>query len=1069
MNDEQIFKSLVNEIRVNNAVVVIGAGVSFEPGMPLCSQLAPLIWEVVDCFPDIDSMFKGTGSTKDRIGEDFENFKKAFAYIEKNEAALSEFKRMFKKLNDKITVAPEIHKNISKLIHEKFFELIVSFNWDSLLEMSWSELYGTHINASKTNVIKPHGDALEFETNWTLPNSPGRISEKEKDYINLLAKERPRTLIIVGYSENDAEIVKQLISPLENKWKVYRVSPFSTKRETIHYSAKKFFERLVEELINPDIYEDWEFLNFQNQNKSIARAILGYKLTPQDVAICPELPQVQKAIKILGLNNFVIIQGKPGSGKSISCYQIAYFYLKQGYEVLRFKTENFIDKENLSLPPNSRAVYIIDDGQVLPNSLLLNLQEKSSENQKVILTVTDDIDVDSALVSISNFENIECISKFYMKNKSIVSNIIANIDTNVGDYFMQESFENRIKVASKEENLWTFNYVLRGSWKSTKDDYYQAKELDNSQRLIFLLSLKQIITKDDVVDIEWIKQKVNVYFAKDIGWVEQKIENLRKRRLIDPSNIRMIHYEAAKRQLLYIFENDKENMREYEDIIRHEILSNNNPIIGKVWFMNAIFTSSIKYRIPYIISTDEFYKLIEEGLSLNNKNVTEYTLFFIDALTRFTNQQYFDIYHFSSWIVEEIENVTDDTAYALSKVMNELYNSDRKRAKELGKGINLEKITYRVSHLNKNHLYQWSQFISRLGLLLNKETKDEFIESLDKIKIEKELLSLEYSNLDFEELVEFIVTIFCYNEVYGTKVFHLMTENFRIAFKQNSINAWHTLGFNFIALVMGFNSLSDKRDYIKKNQRNIVEKIISFIDAKQLAEELVAAPFRNWHNLSELYRILRKIDPKKYAVLVESVDLSRLKNKFDENNVWEDFYIHSEINEFLYLYLDKKYIPIIDQFIFDNKEKIIKKNLFLFSFSPSLIKYYIEEKIDIPMYGSKYSKEKFEWQAFEIIIYILLGKDDCLLRSFLLNKSKDIAGAIVGFDMIYLDSINRFLQILKDFDEGIFNTIHEHIDMNTLNKKVHQSYNSRMFPAKELIDTKQKLSLLFEQLKFEKI
>ncbi|QDY46928.1 hypothetical protein HF394_19330 (plasmid) [Planococcus glaciei] len=72
--------SIINEIRVNNAVVVIGAGVSFEPGMPLGNQLAPIVWEVVSSFPSIDQKFKGIGSTKSRIGEDFVKSKGVFIY-----------------------------------------------------------------------------------------------------------------------------------------------------------------------------------------------------------------------------------------------------------------------------------------------------------------------------------------------------------------------------------------------------------------------------------------------------------------------------------------------------------------------------------------------------------------------------------------------------------------------------------------------------------------------------------------------------------------------------------------------------------------------------------------------------------------------------------------------------------------------------------------------------------------------------------------------------------------------------------------------------------------------------
>ncbi|MDJ0333024.1 hypothetical protein [Planococcus sp. S3-L1] len=1054
--------SIINEIRVNNAVVVIGAGVSFEPGMPLGNQLAPIVWEVVSSFPSIDQKFKGPGSTKSRIGEDFVKIKKAFSYIEQNENAISLFKSKFSKVNSKITVAPRIHNNIAKLVHENFFELIVSFNWDNLLEMSWSELYGTQINDRKINLIKPHGDVLKLNSQWVLPNSPGNINDEEQKHINVLAMERPRTLVIVGYSESDAKIVEELISPLEDKWKVYRVSPFSTDERVINLSASEFFEELVENLLEVNNYNEWEYLNFKNQNDSIGRAILGYKLTPQDVSVCPEMPQVQKATKILELNNFVILQGKPGSGKSISCYQIAFHFLKRGYEVLRFKTNDFTDFDNFSLPSNPKAIYIIDDGHILPNSILQILQEKSSNYQKIILTVTEDIEVDSATVSISNNENIACISEFYRKNEKTVSHIISKIDGDLGSYFMQESFDQRIDAASKEANLWTFNYVIRGGWKTTKDNYFKSKDLDNSQRLIFLLALKQIITKDNTVNETWLIQNVKEYFSEDEEWLNKNLKALRKKRLIDGFFLRMIHYEAAKRQLKFIFDNDTENRKKYEQIVHNEMISLNNPLLGKVWFMNTIFTSKLHFRIPYIISKNDVYHILEESLSSEEKTLTTHALYFANTFTKFSRTEYFDIYHFTSSIHKEIENVNSITAYSLGTIINDMYNLDKKKAKDFGSNLDITKIANGFSNLKKEDLYHWSYFISRLGLLLSIERGKEFFKLLDKNQIEAELLLLENNQLDFENLVDFIGNIFNYDRLYGIKLFHLMSDNFRNAFKRHSINAWHMLDFRFLAIVMGFNSLSEKRDYIKKDQRVIGEKIISFIEPKQLAEELVTVPFRSWHNLSGFYKILRKLDPNKYSELIESIDLTRIKTKFDEHNVWASF--HSEILEFLFLYLDKKHVRTIDNFLYSNKEQFEKVNFYQFAFSPSLVKYYLENDVDIPLHRDSYSKDRLEWQALHILIYHLANEDPGSLRLFLLKKSTIIAEAISNFEEIDLTSINAILPEIAAFDREISQKIIDEVTHTKLYEKVERACNSKSHSSKYLAEIQQKVTLLYTHL-----
>lgn len=1063
-NDKKIV-SVANEIRVNNAIVIIGAGVSYEPGMPLGNQLAPIIWDVVSSFPQIDQEFKGIGSTKNRIGEDINKIKKAFYFIEQNNDAVALFKKMFKRINNKIITPSNIHNNIAKLLHENYFELVVSLNWDSLLEMSWSDMYGTEINDSKINLIKPHGDVLDIESSWVLPNSPGNIKIDEQKQINSLASERPRTLIIVGYSESDSKIVKDLISPLEDKWKVYRVSPFPAHEDIIKSSASNFFESLTNHLIDSEKYEAWEHINFKNQNNSLARAILGYKLTPQDIVVCPEMPQVQKALKVLDLNNYVILQGKPGSGKSISSYQIAYNYLKRGYEVLRFKTNEFNKKDLFSIPTLRKAIYIIDDGQILPASLLNILQEKTNENQKIILTVTDEIETNSATVLISNAENLSHISKFYKENETMISKIVSSIDKDLGPHFMQESFKNRLKAASKEDNLWKFNYVLRGGWKTSEDNFFKAKDINNAQRLIFLLAFKQIITKDNIVKQKWFVDKVKEYFFEDIEWINDTLLSLRKKGLIDNTSLRMIHYEAAKRQLRIIYSKDIEHRKQYDEIIKEEMLSTENTILGKTWFMNVIFTSEIHDRIPEIISKNEMHSIIEKHLNYNEKNELPHFLYFIDSLTRFHRFDYFDLYDFSVLIHNQIESVNGLSAYSISQVINSLYNSNKKKAKKIGSTLNLNEISYRVSNLKKNDLYSWSHFISRLNLLLTRGQSRDFFDSLDREKIESELLKLDYNKEDFEALVDFIANIYIYDEKYAYKLFEITSMYFRNAFNNHSINAWHTLSFSFLSIVLGINILGEKRMYIKKEQKVVGNKIISFIDPKQLAEEIITVPLRSWHNLSIFYEFLRTLNPKLYDETIENIDFKKIKKKFDDYNIWKSS--SSEVIEFLFLYLGEKNVYRIDNFLYQNKEKFDELTLYHFAFSPSLVEYYLKNNLSIPICKKEFLKDKeirIEWQGLAILIFHLINKNPNLLESFLYKQSDIIANSISNFEEIDLPTITEVLKVLQKFSPQISSEVINHIDLNLLNSKVNKITDPNFNSPIKLQKNQKKLNILYKYI-----
>ncbi|NGY85231.1 hypothetical protein F6Y05_02125 [Bacillus megaterium] len=63
VQDERI-NELTLELKVNNAVLIVGAGISIDAGMPLYKQMAPTIWKVVQEFPDILEQIEGVGTAK---------------------------------------------------------------------------------------------------------------------------------------------------------------------------------------------------------------------------------------------------------------------------------------------------------------------------------------------------------------------------------------------------------------------------------------------------------------------------------------------------------------------------------------------------------------------------------------------------------------------------------------------------------------------------------------------------------------------------------------------------------------------------------------------------------------------------------------------------------------------------------------------------------------------------------------------------------------------------------------------------------------------------------------------
>lgn len=360
---------LIGSLRVHNGVLILGAGASLKAGMPLYAQFPMIMWRVIDENPEIKDDFREHRniSARDIIGNKTDKIMEAFQYISKYPNAIKSFKIHFQSIANKHKQTPsEVHNNICKLIHEGIIRLVISLNWDDLLETAWTNLYGTDINGELIQLIKPHGDVKDLESKWTFPHEPGYVSIENKQIINDILQDDIYTFVVLGYSENDQTIVDEIINPKESQNLFFRISPGNQ----IDLDAIDSTDILVKNLLNlsKDI---WHRIDYSNQN-GIERALLGYRLLPSDVEASARLPQIDFVHLKLKQTNYVLIEAEPGCGKSITAYQVGYDYKYEDWEI--FKLDNSI-KENdipqqLFKSNRYQSLYIIDDAQQFSASFI---------------------------------------------------------------------------------------------------------------------------------------------------------------------------------------------------------------------------------------------------------------------------------------------------------------------------------------------------------------------------------------------------------------------------------------------------------------------------------------------------------------------------------------------------------------------------------------------------------------------------------------------------------------------------------------------------------------------------
>ena len=243
MTNADSLKRAADQIRVSDAVVLLGAGTSDEAGMPLAGQLPPLVWHALDAHPDVlrrlaSALGTPHGRAKDIVADHVARIRTAFGYIATDPSCRKTFQATFATLNrERAKNASLAHDALARLVYSKHVIRVVSLNWDTLLESAFARRYGVGLNAQAPVLSKPHGDCANPDADWILPHEDGFVSDAIVTDLLSLATQRPRVLLIVGYSARDSAVLQRLVDPLAERWRVFPLSPRATGEGAIRFAA----------------------------------------------------------------------------------------------------------------------------------------------------------------------------------------------------------------------------------------------------------------------------------------------------------------------------------------------------------------------------------------------------------------------------------------------------------------------------------------------------------------------------------------------------------------------------------------------------------------------------------------------------------------------------------------------------------------------------------------------------------------------------------------------------------------------------------------------------------------
>lgn len=1037
---ELLIKNLADEIRVHGAIVVLGAGASFESGLPLYGQFAPILWQVVDEFPQIknDLGYNTDIPAKYLISNDNDDLKSVFPFIERYEEASLRFKQVFKFVNDKHNSGHSfLHEYLCELVHAGDIKIIISLNWDDLLESAWKRLYGTEINDNKVNLLKPHGDVRNIDKDWIFPHKPGYLSDSHIDSIKNITKDGPSTLVILGYSEQDKVIVDSLIRPNEAKLQVFRISPSAL--DSISLKASEAFE-ILKDNMSYEVNQLWRRLDFSNQ-VGLEHAIMGYRLLPSDVNACPRLPQIEDIKLKLENAHSIILKGAPGCGKSITAYQIAYDYLNNGWEVLKLETPRLLLNSSIRFVNDGyKTIYIIDDAQQIEDDLVINLMEQANNMQKIIITQTLTSDFPFESVTICKEQSVKAIYNYYMKNKKEVMPIIKktnkNVGRDIGDFYMDTPYKFVLDVALQENTPWLFNYSLRGGWQNTKNDYNIAREHERSDVILTLIAFKQIITLDTPVEINWL-YKSSQLWGYSPEWCDITIQFLYKEKMIlDLDKIRTLHLQTAIRIIVnFVEHNSDEECLTLYSLIQNELLKDITPLQGILWFFNLLFGFKMKHKIKYYIFSEGFSdKLLDRCLLQHESNNRSNAAYVIDSvLHRDGRIKYAEIFEKNKYILKTwIEQVDKYTALSFSHILNNILNEDQEYKKKFVATLKMEGIIRGLKNLNTKNLFEWSEFINRLLMYQTKKWRNQFYDLIPKNDIHTALV--QSNPKEIYGMIEMLCTLIQCNVEYAHEEYYHCLPIIKKAFEQNFIDGLSQLDshFNFCFLGARLFEKSKPNNLQKKAGKAFVE----CISVDMIANTLERGTPREWRIFFGIFDDIQRYDSLKMQESINKIDLEIIDKQ--TKDMWitqpDELLMLAEI---IRIYKIKE----VDDWIYSNRDDMEKLRTPLIYLSPKTAKYMCYSNRVVQLID----KSHHWWEMSAEAISKLKSYNKELCSDVIGQNKEDIKESIINLSPLDWDDYYKFISSLIKADSALMLDMLNEIDNTRLKENWEEKLYSKVY------------------------
>lgn len=873
-----LIRMAADEIRSHNAVAVVGAGISLGQGLPLTRQLQPMLWDAVDADPVVQEDLRRrfslpAGMAKEMLGDDLALRYHAYQAIAGSAVARQKFQSAFAELDRERASRPSpAHDALAELLHRRTVEFVVSLNWDTLLEAAYHRRYGSTLRPDGDWLYKPHGDAARPEECWSLPHERGSIADNVVERVRRLTEERPRTLLIVGYSESDEAVVQKLTGPLAGRWRVVRIGPAACGDLSIPVRAEEALPQLARAIHPFQEVPGWEYVSFDVQN-DLAAALSGRRLGPSDVRACPRLPEVETVKRQLLRARSSIIVSESGNGKSVTAYQAAFDLSREGWEVLRldrpFKSgEGLLDAVRFLPRP---TLLFVDDAQTVDPGFQRRLMERADARTVVLVADTMDSVGSPDGVRIDGKRAARYLASAFAERPEQTLKAVQAFDQHVGERYLDIPLERRLAEAAKAASPWQFTFILTGGWNRADNTVTAAAAEDRADLILATVAATQIATLDSDVLPERVVA-LSSPFCRPSQWVGQSIKVLTERKtLLGKLALRCPHYQMARVVLALTFQEAEDGDRERLcKMLRLLLTSDETPLLGVSWLLQELdFCLEYRAYLRHGLIDERTWGILR-ARCWNAKTPLERrdAMFALNSLEGWRPDYYDEIRRQSPVLGEWLQEATPDSAGALGRMINDLGNEDKSLVRAICDSADPATIARSAGSSALANAYAWGWLLGRLAYAAPEEWKHALTDAMDAKAFRQAVVQGAARNLSGTgKLIEGVWSL---DEGLTLDLVTTAAPFIGKAISQDPAGASRDLGTLLWTL-----------PYLARTRPAMLRSFRDEIDIPQMAEKVSASKRRDWQDLAGALYCIRKVMPDQIAQLVAAIDTHRLDEAAD--------------------------------------------------------------------------------------------------------------------------------------------------------------------------------------------